>query len=125
MFETFVESALRKRTELDIDFKDAGVLVEALTNAYKAKCTQESLGAVIRDLPTAITFVCANCRGILKSEAVITGATVRSIQEINPQMSTVLGGPNIAALAKHQRGSGLIDVRIASARQKRSRCQAA
>jgi hypothetical protein len=102
MFETLVETALRRRTELDIDFQDVGVLVEALTNAYKARCTQDSLGAVIRDLPGAMTFVCAGCRGVLKSDAVITGATVRSIQNMNPQMSTLLGGPNIAALVAGQ-----------------------
>ena len=98
MFEDFTQSALRRKTNLSIDLSDLPTLLDELRDAQQAAYPSADMGEIGGQLEDTFRFLCPNC-GELKSSGVLMGAMVKAMQGMNPAMSTMFGGPNIANLA--------------------------
>jgi len=96
--QEFAESALRRKTEISIEFGALPQIIDALREAQKAAYPNADMGRIGGQLEDAFAFTCPEC-GQLKSSAVLMGAMVKSMQRMNPGMATIFGGPNIANLA--------------------------
>jgi Flp pilus assembly protein TadD len=97
MFEEFTQSALRRRTDVTIEFGSLDTLHTELVKAQGAAYSKADLQKILEQQDHAFTFTCPNC-GQLESSAVLLGVTMRFMQGMDPGMGTIFGGPNIASL---------------------------
>ncbi len=95
----FAATAVLRPTKGKVPFFMVSSVIRAIMDTLRQKYPNTDLSDIVRESMSATAFACPNC-GPLNPEMFALAVSAKWVQEMNPGLSPIFAGPNVAATFK-------------------------